>query len=187
MLHLSPIAANRILNPPMLCLLLSAACKSVEPAFVSPPLVTDQTEYVLGAGVWGAPMRATYTNTRTDTVYFLLACWGTLPTPGRHAVRVDGSGREAFVENLACLTGSSNQPRAIAVAPGATFTDTASLHVSAWISSDPAYSQAAVVGRFQLVYDLCIMTRMATASATCDTLPVAQRVTNAFDVVGPTP
>jgi len=186
MLHLLPVTTHRIVQWPTLCLVLSAACNLAEPTAGPPPLRTDQTQYLLGYGVWDAPMRVSYTNTRSDTVYFLLACWGEASMPGRHAERVDGSGRDVFVAQEICALGSSGMPPAVAVAPGATFVDTASLHVSQWAEGDSAGSMAAITGRFQLVYDLCI-TAGAASSATCDTLPRAERVTNAFEVVGPAP
>jgi hypothetical protein len=187
MLHLAPVTAHRVLQRAMVCLLLSAACKSVEPPSVSPPLRTDKAQYVLGASVWNAPMRVSYTNSRSDTVYLRLACWGQASVPGCHAERVDRSGRDVFIEQQICALGSSSVPPVIAVMPGATFVDTASLHVSEWVSFDPTYSQAAVVGSFRLVYDLCIARRAGTTSTTCDTLPRTQRVTNPFEVVAPSP
>ncbi len=186
MLHLPTTMAYHLLRRSMLCLVVLGACKMGEPNPVFAPLQTDHTAYVLGAGVWFAAMRVTYTNTRSDTVYFRLAC-DVGPAPGRAAERLDASGREVFVEQTICGGVPLSPPPAIAVPPGATFVDTASLHVSMWVSSDSVRSQAAVTGRFQLAYDLCIVPIAATATTRCDHLPLAQRVTNAFDVVAPAP
>lgn len=172
---------------PLAWLLLAAACDLVQPAAPPEParLQTDQLRYVLGYGTWSTPMRVSYTNARSDTVYFLLACGGRAPMPDRHAERVDLTRHPVFVENAACADDAAVVPPAVAVAPRATYVDSTWLRVNEWDPADSAGSVAAIVGHFVLVYNLCVA-RPALGSATCDTLPLAERVTNVFNVVGPT-
>ena len=189
MLHSSSI---RFCGLPILALVcgpLATACNFTEPVTTSSAaLQTDRPQYVLGYGAWNAPMQVTYTNPRTDTVYVLFACGGSplvhALIPGRHAERVDATGHPVFVENMGCPIGSWALPPAIAVAPGTTFVDTASLRVSEWQEGDSAGSVAAIVGHFRLVYDLCVAAQ-AAGGVTCDTLPLGDRVTNVFNVVPP--
>jgi hypothetical protein len=166
--------------------LLATACIT-EPKPGAPPLHTDRTQYVLGYRMYSAPMRVTYTNSRLDTVYFPPAC-GDTPVPGRVAMRVGDAGHEVFLEQAICgLVLPNHPPLSIAVAPGSSFVDTASLWISMWDPNDAARSEAAVTGTFQLVYDLCVAANRATASGTCEPLPLAERLTNPFRVVAPPP
>jgi hypothetical protein len=187
-LHLT-FTTFRFAQPlPLFWLSLLAACELVQPAprWRPAPLQTDQLRYVLGYGVWSAPMRVCYTNPRSDTVYFLLACGGRAPTPDRYAERVDITGRSVFVENLACPANSAVVPPAIAVAPGKTYVDSTWLRVSEWAEGDSAGSVAAIVGHFVLVYNLCVATNAEASSTGCHTLAHEERVTNVFNVVAPT-